>query len=1044
MQKTEGETGSGGNNISNDERSDLRKQIEEELRETEERYRSLLENANDIIYSHDLQGRYLAINRAGERITGYTREEILGGLNMAEVVVPEHLEKAKEMIRQKLQNPSPTVYEIDIFAKDGRRLTLEVSTRISFKNNQPVAIEGVAREVTERKKAERERAFFVAELEKQRKHLQELVANVPGVVWETWINPDSREQKLDFVSDYMETMLGYSVEEWFRTPNFWFKVIHENDRERVRLESEEKIKNQQGGTTQFRARRKDGKVVWLETQTAVICDDSGEVVGLRGVTMDITARRQKEDAERFLTEASAQLSSSLDYETTLANVAQLAVPHFADWCAVDIAEENGAINRLAVAHVDAEKVSWAKELHEKYPPNTDAPHGLYNVLRSGVSEFYPEITDEMLTQGAIDEKHLEALRKVSFCSVMLVPLKARHKTLGVLTFVNSDCAHPHTLEDLRLAENLANRAALAVDNARLFRAEQTVRRAAERTSNLLWRLQAASASLSQALTPKQVTTSVIEQAVNSLGAHAGSVVLLNDKSELEIIGAVGFSPGVLEKWGRFPVSQKVPLADAVRENKPVIIDSFDKFFERYAFLGPLASVTGSQALVAFPLIVEGRTIGGLGLSFPTPQNFTEDDEAFMQALAQQCAQAIERARLYETEKQLRKQAEAANRVKDEFLATVSHELRTPLNSIVGWSSLLKTKKLDDETTARAIETIDRNAKAQAQIIEDLLDVSRIITGKLKLDTKLVDLDWVINASLEGFRPAAESKRINLSFRSDETEVKAPGDAARLQQIIWNLLSNAVKFTPIGGSVEVELKRENSSAQISIKDSGQGIEPEFLPYVFERFRQADGSTTRLHGGLGLGLSIVRQLVELHGGNISAESEGIGKGATFTVYLPLRFEPSVEPDSDQNAESSDNFVQGIESPVSLKGTRILLVDDEADTQILLTTLIGQYGATVMTAGSAAEALEIFRHFKPDILVSDIGMPKEDGYSLINKIRMLDSEENQTPAIALTAYTREDDRRHALAAGFQEHLKKPVNTEELITAIKRFAEKNQKKKI
>ncbi|HEX8368776.1 MAG TPA: PAS domain S-box protein [Pyrinomonadaceae bacterium] len=1010
----------------------------EALRESEARYRSLLENANDIIYSHDLKGNYLSINRAGEVITGYSREEVLGGLNIAQLIAPEHLELAKEMTARKLQDPQPTIYEIDIINKDGRRLTLEVSTRISYNNGTPVAVEGVARDVTERKRVEKEKAQLAEQVESQRKHLQAMVSSVPGVVWEAWGEPDENSQRIDFVSEYVEKLLGYSVEEWLSTPNFWLTIVHPEDKESAARTALETFKSGKPGTNEFRWIAKNGRAVWVEAQSVTIFDERGKAVGMRGVTMDITERKQKQAVEKFLAEASTTLASSLEYETTLAAVAQLAVPHFADWCGVDIANEDGTLSRLAVAHIDPEKVSWAHEIARRYPPDQSAPQGIYNVLRTGLSEFFPDISDEMLVAGALDEEHLRIMRQIGFRSAMIVPLKARGKVLGVLSFVNSESGKHHTPDDLALAEDLANRAALAIDNAQLFRAEHQTRRAAERTSDFLRRLQLVSVSLSQALTPNDVAVAVIEQGVNSLGAHAGTVVLLNNATaELEIVGTVGFAKELTEKWQRFHLHQKVPIADAIRERKPVLVESFAAHLDKYPGLGPLASVTGSEALAAFPLIIEGRTIGAMGLSFPRAQVFSEDDIAFMLALAHQCAQALERARLYETEQRLRAQAETANRIKDEFLATVSHELRTPLNAIVGWSSLLMTNTLDETVKARAIETIGRSAKAQSQIIEDLLDVSRIITGKLNLNTGLTELETVIKTALESAYPAAESKNITIKSKFEFPAKFIWGDPDRLQQIMWNLLSNAIKFTPKGGEIRVNLEQVESHVQIKVGDTGQGISKEFLPFVFDRFSQADGTSTRKFGGLGLGLAIVRHLVEMHGGTVEVESAGLNRGTTFTVTLPIKA-------TFDNARAADEALpltggnQVAAFAHNLSDVRVLIVDDDTDARLLLTTIIEKSGANTQTASSVAEALETLKNFQPHILISDIGMPGEDGYSLIRKLRALYPETaGKISAVALTAYAREEDKTLALEAGFQMHIAKPVNPEELLSTLKELSE-------
>lgn len=1017
-----------------------RRIAEEALRISESRYRSLLENATDIIYSHDLKGNYLSINRAGEKITGYTTGEVLEGMNISQIIVPEHLEMAKQMTAKKLQDEDPTIYEVDIFAKDGRRLTLEVSSRISYEDGKPVAVEGVARDVTERKRSEEEKARLAKQIDKQKKHLQEMVATVPGVVWEAWGEPDVANQRIDFVSDYVETMLGYSVEEWLSTPNFWLNIVHPEDREKAARTAAETFAGRSSGVNRFRWLTKEGRALWVEAQSVAIYDEAGNPVGMRGVTMDISERRQKEVNEKFLADASTALAASLDYETTLKSVAQLAVPHFADWCSIDMADEDGTLNRLAVAHVDPKKVAWAEEMHREYAPNLNEPQGVYQVLRTGASEFYPEITDELLVQGARDEKHLETLRNIGFSSAMIVPLKVRGKVLGVLSFVNCESGKHFKNEDLSLAEDLARRAALAIDNARLFRIERETRRAAERTSDFLSRLLEVSTALSEALMPEEVPLAIIQQGVKSLGAYAGVIVKLSDdENRLEMINSVGFPEDVIGRWKDFEVTENVPIADSVRSGRPVLIESMESFHEKYPALGPLASISQSSSLAALPIIVKKKVIGAMGFSFLEPQNFREDDRAFMLALSHQCAQAMERALLYENEQRLRAQAEEASRMKDEFLATVSHELRTPLNAIVGWSNLLVTNKLDPEVSARAIETIKRNATAQAQIIEDLLEVSRIITGKLRLNPDFVELETVIKTALESLQPAIETKNINIKSEFDSETSMFWGDADRLQQIMWNLLSNAIKFTPKGGEIKVKLECNDSQARIVVKDNGQGINKEFLPFVFERFTQADGTTARKYGGLGLGLAIVRHLVEMHGGAIKVDSAGVNKGTTFTVNLPFKavqvtrnsndeFLPSIP--SDEQPEYYPNF----------EGARILVVDDEADARFLLTTMIENCGASVTSAGSAPEALKIFKQFKPDVLISDIGMPEEDGYSLIRKVRALDSANGGVPAIALTAYAREEDRLQAERAGFQLHIAKPVKPSELLKAIEKLVNANQ----
>ena len=377
-------------------------------------------------------------------------------------------------------------------------------------------------------------------------------------------------------------------------------------------------------------------------------------------------------------------------------------------------------------------------------------------------------------------------------------------------------------------------------------------------------------------------------------------------------------------------------------------------------------------------------------------------------------------------------AEDASSLKDEFLATVSHELRTPLMAVLGWTHLLRTNNLDDAGKQRALETIERNARSQQQLIEDLLDVSRIISGKLRLDVRAVAPATFIAAAVESVRPAADAKEIRLEVIGDADVSSISGDAGRLQQVVWNLLSNAIKFTPQGGHVELRCVRSGANVEISIKDSGQGISPDFLPYVFERFRQADMKTTRVHGGLGLGLAIVRQLVELHGGTVEVASEGEGKGATFLVKLPVLPVYQNIPATDFMSQVKEKDSEE-EWADELAGLKVLVVDDEPDTCELLRSLLSKCGAEVTAASSAEEAFRLFKLEHPDVMVSDIGMPREDGYELMRKVRALPPDKGgNVPAVALTAYARAEDRLRALRAGYQMHVSKPVELAELVAIV------------
>lgn len=394
------------------------------------------------------------------------------------------------------------------------------------------------------------------------------------------------------------------------------------------------------------------------------------------------------------------------------------------------------------------------------------------------------------------------------------------------------------------------------------------------------------------------------------------------------------------------------------------------------------------------------------------------------------------------EQAARIEAEAANRMKDEFLATLSHELRTPLHSVLGWARLLRTRSFDAATTARALETIERNAQAQAQLIEDILDVSRIIRGKLQLNLRPLNLTPVMEAAIDSLRPSAEAKSVQVDACLDRSLERVMGDPDRLQQIVWNLLSNAIKFTPEGGKIEVRSLGAGSYAQIQITDTGIGIKSEFLPYVFDRFRQADSTTTRSHGGLGLGLAIVRHLVELQHGRVDVKSEGEGKGSTFTVEIPLQSTTQSKPSCLEQAGLTPInepllLEASAESSNTLSGLRVLIVDDEPDVRELLTTTIEGSGAKAIAVSSVLEAIETLEQLQPDVLISDIGMPLEDGYSLIRQVRNREAERGGLlPALALTAYAREEDCRQALDSGFQKYLSKPVDTNQLVMVVANLA--------
>jgi len=442
-------------------------------------------------------------------------------------------------------------------------------------------------------------------------------------------------------------------------------------------------------------------------------------------------------------------------------------------------------------------------------------------------------------------------------------------------------------------------------------------------------------------------------------------------------------------------------------------------------------------VMVVPITIDERIEGLLYVDNRTSRPFTDYDEAILTELADHAAIAIRNVRMLAREHRAREEAESANRMKDEFLATLSHELRTPLNAVLGWAVTLRTARLDPATTARALEAIERNARAQSQLIEDLLDISRIVSGKLRLEVRVIDPITVVEGAIDAMRPAAAGKDLALVTTLDPRAGPVWGDPDRLQQVVWNLLSNAIKFTPRKGRVEVSLHQVDASVEIAVSDTGQGIAPTLLPHVFERFRQADSSSTRTQGGLGIGLALVRHLVELHGGVVTAESAGVGQGATFRARLPL-----VRPADDDEARPAPRLLGPATAMRSLGGVRVLVVDDEHDTLEMFDGILAVAGAEVRRATGATPAIEMLETWRPDVIISDIEMPQENGYAFIRRLRSLSPEAGGTvPAVAVTAHGGVVDRIRVLSAGFQMHVPKPVEPAELVAAVAALVEASRR---
>lgn len=581
---------------------------------------------------------------------------------------------------------------------------------------------------------------------------------------------------------------------------------------------------------------------------------------------------------------------------------------------------------------------------------------------------------------------------------------------------------------------------VARDITKRRRAEEALRKADQRAlteyERLLERITGLAQALGTARDLQAIYSGLREFSLTSVPCDGFFVSLYDPVRELRT-ASYGWGDGLefdVSELPPMPITAEGPNSRAVRSGEIIITDDYMNAARTHpvVIVGPENGLRPQSSLVA-PMAVMGRIVGTVEVQSYERSAYKEGHVTAMRMAANLTAVAIENVRLLDQESKARAAAEESNRLKDEFLATVSHELRTPLTAILGWARMLETG-LDPETAARAIETIRRNARSQSQIIDDILDVSRIITGNLYLDLQPLVLGPIIESAMNVVRPTAEAKGITIEAQFDSEPTLVPGDANRLQQVVWNLLSNAIKFTPSGGRVQISVIHSDSFAEIVVKDNGQGITLEFLPFVFDRFRQADSTTTRRHGGLGLGLAIVRHLVEIHGGSVRAESAGPEQGATFTVRLPV-----VSARAREGARKTPNMFEIIheENFRALSGLQVLVVDDDADTLEMIAAALTEGDAKVIAVPSVEEALARIKESRPDVIVSDIAMPLQDGYELIQQVRTLDNGELPViPAVAMTAYAREEDRERALLAGYQEYLAKPVEPLELIAILAKLA--------
>ncbi|MEP1080285.1 PAS domain-containing protein [Leptolyngbya sp. PL-A3] len=892
------------------------KQVEKDLRQMEERLQLALSSASMVAWDMDLRTHQIICSPNAMDVFGIqvgTAEDFFAMIHPEDQPqLIQALEQAKAGERQysqewRLLRPDLT---IGWFNSQGRVYFDE--------QGQAVRVIGVSVDVSERVQLYEAEQAARAQLEASEKRLRFLAESIPQMVWVAQAN--------GFTEYYNQRWFQYTGLTLEASQNANGSFRHPDDHEGFGKAWIKALTHKEIFQSEQRIRRVDGVYRWHLTRAFPLLDESGEIVKWFGTCTDIDDWKRMEQTQRFLAQVSRIfVAASLDLQTILDTVTRLTSELTHDVCVLNLlGDDHQSLEHVSFHHPDPDVKSFVGDLLERYPRRIDEGIG-GQVMQTGEALLMPVTTQEKFAT-AIKPEYQCYLERFQVRSALLVPLKVQGKTIGVLSLTRHAPADPHTQDDLNLFQDLADRAAMAIANARLYQQAEQARQRAERTAERTARLQAVTAALSESLTPVQVAEVIAQQTRAVVSAASVLVALITpEKDELEIIHYLGEKGNITPEWQRFPLTVNTPLTDAIRTGQPMWEETLEERITRYPHLAGAYALATYQAWISLPLVIEGQPVGGMTISFATLPQLTEDDRAFMLSLAQQCAQAIVRAQLYEAEQRARSQAEAANRMKDEFLAVLSHELRTPMNPILGWSRLLLQGGLNAKRTAIALETIERNAKLQVQLIEDLLDISRILQGKLILTPCPVNLASVIDAAIGTVRLAADAKELQIRTQIAANLAPVSGDAARLQQVIWNLLSNAVKFTPECGQIDVQLTTIGAYAQIQVKDTGKGISAEFLPHVFDTFRQADSSITRAFGGLGLGLAIVHHIVKLHGGTVWVESAGEGQGATFTVQLPLL---PMSKTLKQQLISTTNTL-------TLQGIRVLVVDDELDNLELATS-------------------------------------------------------------------------------------------------------------
>jgi PAS domain S-box-containing protein len=951
-----------------------RKRAEESLRAKEAQLRAILDNSTAVIFLKDLEGRYLLINRWYEVLHGLTEAEVKGKTDY-DIHAKEIADAVRANDQEVIASDAPLQFEEQIACVDGLHDFISVKFPLRDESGRAYAVCGIAADITERKRAET--ALRESQILNQAV-LDSLAANIAVLdgggkiiaVNEEW-RRFARENGGAAIAD----SVGINYLDVCRRAQG-----HGDGQIEATLAGIQSVLEgaRPNFTVEYPCHSPSERRWFLMSVTPLGGERGGAVV----THTDITARRQ---AEKAIVESESRLRQLADampqivYTSSPDGMVDYGNQRWVDYVGVPVEQSIGR--------------KWMEAIHPDDRENTRR-----RFKESGRTGRPFEVEYRLRRKDGQYRWYLARATAI------------RNKQGRIVKWIGTST----DIHDRKEAE---------AEREELLAREREARAEAEHSAESIRRLQAVTDSALLRLSPDDLLREMLARIRELLATDSAAILLLTeDGQSLSVRATIGLKEAPTDL--RIPVGQGVAGSIAA-SRAPLVVEDISAV----EVINPVLR-RNAHSLIGAPLIVEGRLIGVIHADATRPRRFTEDDVRLLQLAADRVALAIEHARLYEVEQQARRQAEEANRMKDEFLALVSHELRSPLNAILGYAALLRYGRLDAQKVKHAADVIERSGKSQAQLIDDLLDTARIISGKLRLEVGPVDLVSVIGQAVQTIHPAADAKGISIETNLPSEIGQITGDPTRLQQVVWNLLSNAVKFTSQGGRVEARLERVDPHICITVSDTGKGISPDFLPYVFDRFRQADASSARRYGGLGLGLSLVKYLVELHGGTVEAASAGEGQGAIFMVTLPVR--AVATPLGEAGVAPATVKRSG-----ELAGVRALVVDDENDARELIETALTQYGADVVSVSSAAEAYALITatppQMWPDVMVTDIGMPGEDGYSLIRRVREWEREQGAyIPAVALTAYGRSEDRMRALRAGFQMHVSKPVEPAELVVVI------------